>query len=71
MDFTNCSLEDAIKMASLNPAKMFSLNDRGLIKKGKRGDIILFTMKEDKIQIKKTFIAGKEVYSNDKSLTID
>ena len=71
MDFTNCSLEDAIKMASLNPAKMFFLNDRGLIKKGKRGDIILFTMKEDKIQIKKTFIAGKEVYSNDKSLTID
>ena len=71
MDFTNCSLEDAIKMASLNPAKMFSLNDRGLIKKGKRGDIILFTMKEDKIQIKKTFIAGKEVYSSDKSLTID
>ena len=50
---------------------MFSLNDRGLIKKGKRGDIILFTMKEDKIQIKKTFIAGKEVYSSDKSLTID
>ena len=71
MDFTNCSLEDAIKMASLNPAKMFFLNDRGLIKKGKRGDIILFTMKEDKIQIKKTFIAGKEVYSSDKSLTID
>ena len=71
MDFTNCSLEDAIKMASLNPAKMFSLNDRGLIKKGKRGDIILFTMKGDKIQIKKTFIAGKEAYSSDNSLTID
>lgn len=71
MDFTNCSLEDAIKMASLNPAKMFSLNDRGLIKKGKRGDIVLFTMKGDKIQIKKTFVAGKEVYSSDNSLTKD
>ena len=71
MDFTNCSLEDAIKMASLNPAKMFSLNDRGLIKKGKRGDIVLFTMKGDKIQIKKTFVAGKEVYSYDNSLTKD
>ena len=71
MDFTNCSLEDAIKMASLNPAKMFSLNDRGLIKKGKRGDIVLFTMKGDKIQIKKTFVAGKEVYSFDNSLTED
>ena len=71
MDFTNCSLEDAIKMASLNPAKMFSLNDRGLINKGKRGDIVLFTMKGDKIQIKKTFIAGKEAYSSDNSLTID
>ena len=71
MDFTNCSLEDAIKMASLNPAKMFSLNDRGLIKKGKRGDIVLFTMKGDKIQIKKTFVSGKEVYSFDNSLTED
>ena len=71
MDFTNCSLEDAIKMASLNPAKMFSLIDRGLIKKGKRGDIVLFTMKGDKIQIKKTFVAGKEVYSFDNSLTED
>ena len=71
MDFTNCSLEDAIKMASLNPAKMFSLIDRGLIKKGKRGDIVLFTMKGDKIQIKKTFVAGKEVYSSDNSLTKD
>ena len=71
MGFTNCSLEDAIKMASLNPAKMFSLNDRGLIKKGKRGDIVLFTMKGDKIQIKKTFVAGKEVYSFDNSLTED
>jgi N-acetylglucosamine-6-phosphate deacetylase len=71
MDFTNCSLEDAIKMASLNPAKMFSLNDRGLIKKGKRGDIVLFTMKGDKIQIKKTFVAGKEMYSSDNSLTKD
>jgi alpha-D-ribose 1-methylphosphonate 5-triphosphate diphosphatase PhnM len=50
---------------------MFFLNDRGLIKKEERGDIILFTMKEDKIQIKKTFIAGKEVYSSNKYLTID
>ena len=65
MDFTNCSLEDAIKMTSSNPAKMFSLNDRGLIKKGRRGDIVMFTMSDNKIDIKKTFVAGKEVYSLD------
>ena len=65
MDFTNCSLEDAIKMTSSNPAKMFSLNDRGLIKKGRRGDIVMFTLSDNKIDIKKTFVAGNEVYSLD------
>ena len=44
---------------------MFSLNDRGLIKKGRRGDIVMFTMSDNKIDIKKTFVAGKEVYSLD------
>jgi N-acetylglucosamine-6-phosphate deacetylase len=58
-------LEDAIKMTSSNPAKMFSLNDRGLIKKGRRGDIVMFTLSDNKIDIKKTFVAGNEVYSLD------
>jgi N-acetylglucosamine-6-phosphate deacetylase len=61
--FTNCSLADAIHMASRNPAKLYDLKDRGEIKVGKRADLILFTMENQKINIKKTILAGKEVFS--------
>ena len=36
-----------------------------LIKKGRRGDIVMFSMSDNKIDIKKTFVAGKEVYPLD------
>lgn len=65
MDFTQCSLLDAVKMASTNPARMFSLDDIGEIDLGKRADLILFTMENNEMVIKKTFVAGKLVYSQD------
>lgn len=61
--FTNCTLGNAIQMASTNPARAIGLNETGEIKAGKRADLILFTIEDGNIVIQKTIIAGKEVYS--------
>ncbi|MFC2116408.1 N-acetylglucosamine-6-phosphate deacetylase [Bacteroidota bacterium] len=63
MRFTGCSLNEAIRMASTNPAKLFKLTDIGEIQVGKRADLILFTIENDEIRILKTILAGKVVYS--------
>ncbi|MEQ9582320.1 MAG: amidohydrolase family protein [Arenibacter sp.] len=65
MDFTQCTLNDAIQMASTNPAKMFSLNELGEIGQGKRADLIVFNLEDNQEVIHKTFVAGQLVYSND------
>lgn len=64
MKFTGCSLENAIQMATANPAASLGLNDIGEIKPGKRADLILFDLEEDKMVIQKTIVGGKIVYSN-------
>ncbi len=63
MDFTGCSLKNAIQMASTNPAEMFSLDEIGTIEKEKRADLILFSMENNEMIIEKTFVAGELVYS--------
>ncbi|TAL81191.1 MAG: N-acetylglucosamine-6-phosphate deacetylase [Bacteroidetes bacterium] len=63
MKFTHCSLGNAVQMASTNPARALGLKDIGELKQGKRADLILFTIEDDKIVIQKTIIAGKVVYS--------
>ena len=65
IDFTQCSLQEAIQMASGNPAKMFELKNLGKIQKGKSANLVLFTMKDNEMVIKKTFIEGELVYSQD------
>ena len=60
---TQCSLPEAIQMASTNPAKLIGLDDVGEIRPGKRADLILFTLEEGKIVIQETIVAGKVVYS--------
>jgi len=62
MKVTGCSLTEAIRMASLNPAKLYGLNDRGEIATGKRADIILFSIENDELVIKKTWVKGNLVY---------
>lgn len=64
MRFTGCSLADAIRMASSNPAKLLGLNYLGELKPGNRADIILFTPGEKDIEIQKTYVAGKLVYES-------
>ena len=66
MKVTGCSLADAIKMSSTNPAKLYGLNDRGSIETGKRADLILFKLSDSELVIKKTYVNGKLVYDASK-----
>lgn len=63
MNLTGCTLGDAIRMASTNAAMALGLIDIGELKEGKRADLIVFKIEDNKIIIKKTIIAGKTVYS--------
>jgi N-acetylglucosamine-6-phosphate deacetylase len=65
MEYTQCGLKNAIQMASTNPAKLFSLNELGEIEIGKRADLVLFTIKNNRMIIKKTYVGGSLVYSQD------
>ncbi len=61
--FTGCSVGDAIDMATINPTRLYNFDDRGEIALNKRADLILFTIKDDKIVIQETIITGETVYS--------
>ena len=63
MNYTGCPLGEAINMASKNVADVYGFNDRGLIAPGKRADLILFSLANNKLSILKTWIRGKLVYS--------
>lgn len=64
MKFANCRLENAIQMATLNAAQAVGLQNIGEIKERKRADLILFTLENGRMEIKKTILAGEVVYSN-------
>jgi N-acetylglucosamine-6-phosphate deacetylase len=64
MKVTGCSLADAIKMSSTNPAKLYGLNDRGSIDVGKRADLILFEMDDSGFKIIKTYVNGELVFNS-------
>jgi N-acetylglucosamine-6-phosphate deacetylase len=64
MQFTGCSLESAINMASRNPARLIGLDDIGEIQVGKRADLILFTQEDSEIKIHQTFLNGEMVYNS-------
>ena len=65
MEFTGCSVEEAVRMASVNPARLFSLDDRGALASGKRADLMLFTKENNQIIVQKTWVGGELVYSLD------
>ena len=62
MNFTGCSLTNAINMASRNVAGIFDLKERASLLPGKRADLILFERKGNEISIKRTWLNGKLVY---------
>ncbi len=62
MKFTGCCLSEAIQMASTNPARLLGLHDLGELQKGKRADLILFTIENGELVIQQTIVAGKVVW---------
>lgn len=59
INFAGVSLEDAVRMASLNPAKVLGIdNEVGTIEEGKRGDLIVL---DDDMQINMVFCRGVQV----------
>ncbi len=65
MKVTGCSLAQVIQMASTNPAKLYGLKDRGELRPGMRADLILFTLEDFRMDIRKTVVKGKTVYEAD------
>ncbi len=63
MRFTGCSLAEAIRMASENPANLLGLDDRGVLLPGMRADLILFKIEDGRMLIEQTLVAGKVVYT--------
>lgn len=63
MEYTGCSLKDAIQMASTNSAEFFALKELGAIEKGKRADLVLFTMENNEMLIERTYVGGELVYT--------
>jgi len=60
---TGCTLEEAVNMATRNPARLYGFDDRGVLEAGRRADIVLFRIIDDEIVIERTIINGKVVYS--------
>jgi len=63
MNFSGCSLADAIDMATKTPASLLNMTNRGEIQEGKIADLILFSINEDKLILDKTLCRGEVVYS--------
>ncbi len=62
MQVTGCSPSAALNMASKNVAAIYRLSDRGSIGVGKRADLILYEEQDNKLMIKETWLAGKQVF---------
>ena len=67
MKVTGCSLANAIQMATSNPARLHGLNDRGKLEPGKRADLILFTIDNFNMKIRKTIVGGRLVFQLNKN----
>jgi N-acetylglucosamine-6-phosphate deacetylase len=65
MKFTDCSLSDAINMASENVADIYGLNDRGKISIGKRADLIMFLRNGKNLKIIRTYVKGEVVFQTE------
>ncbi len=62
VEFTGCSLGDAINTATINPARLMQLDDRGELASGKRADIIIFRESDGEMKIIKTLVGGEIVF---------
>ncbi|HZI56335.1 MAG TPA: amidohydrolase family protein [Verrucomicrobiae bacterium] len=57
MDFAGWKLQQAVRLATLNPAKLLGISDhRGMLAPGRRADMVAFTMKGE---VAHTILAGE------------
>lgn len=59
INMADCTLLDAVRMATANPARMANLRDRGTIREGAYADIIIF---DDNIDVSLTMVNGNVVF---------
>jgi N-acetylglucosamine-6-phosphate deacetylase len=70
MRVTGCSLADAVKMASANPARLNGLTDRGELKPGLRADLVLFRLNDFSVHVVKTYVNGELVFETSRDQSI-
>ena len=57
------TVEQAVKMASANPARVMGIADRkGTLEVGKDADIVIFDVKDDNVTVAATIVGGRMVY---------
>ncbi len=59
LEFTGCTIEEAVEMTSLNAAKLLKLDKVGSLKKGNFCD---FTVLDSNYDVVSTHVSGKQVY---------
>ncbi|MFN0108724.1 MAG: N-acetylglucosamine-6-phosphate deacetylase [Blastocatellia bacterium] len=64
--FSDLTLDEALRIASANPAELFGLRDRGRIEIGQRADLILFHWQDatNKFEVVAIVMGGKVVFQN-------
>jgi N-acetylglucosamine-6-phosphate deacetylase len=60
--FAKISLASAIKMATVNPARLFK-GVRARLEPGERADLVLFQILEKRIRVEQVFLAGTRAFS--------
>lgn len=65
--FAKISLTSAIKMVTVNPAKLFK-GIQGLLEPGERADVVLFSLLKKRIRVEQVFLAGKLTFSLGQSM---
>ncbi|WP_346726892.1 N-acetylglucosamine-6-phosphate deacetylase [Bacillus suaedae] len=64
MEFTGCSLQESVQMASLNPAKQLGLDHlKGSIAEGKDADLVVL---DNRNEVRMTICRGMVVFQRDK-----
>jgi len=58
IETAGATIEQAVSMASTNPARLLGLKDRGVIKKGARADLLVL---DRHLKLKAVFVAGQEL----------
>jgi N-acetylglucosamine-6-phosphate deacetylase len=65
MEFTGCSLPEAVRAASLNPARLLGLDGRkGSLEEGKDADLVIF---DGDLNVHYTIVGGRIVYARDEA----